>query len=257
MEGLNRKRERSDEELIETAKPLEAFPLEQLPTDLILKIVLESGLSIAEIHRMAYLNKRFRDLLNNTKVWDKVFIDRFLANRKNMTETERSEYYEHPEFIKWREQRMTMPNDFMRILARIYMDTLGGFRSNYRIRFYRGSNDYVVIRSPKQHEQFSMRTPLIVEPINNSIILRSEFEKYLNFDRKDQRRFLFYTFYDFIFAIRMEMDELRFFYAMFMDGWMEDKMPEKLLESCVTCGEKAHFKCSETNRPFCGEKCWK
>jgi hypothetical protein len=250
------KRDRSDEELNETAKQLEPFPIERLPTDLILKIVLESNLSIRDIYRMGYLNKRFRELLNNTKVWDKVFIDRFLANRKNMTENERSEYYEHPEFVKWQEQRKTMPNDFMRILARIYVDKLGDFKTKYNFRFYRGLNEYVAIKNPEDFQQSELGQVITIHGINTRDLPSSDFEKYLNFDRKQIYSFnVFYKKY--LYVKRFMMDELRFFYAMFMDGWVEDKTPEKLLESCVTCGERAHFKCSETDRLFCGKKCWR
>jgi HIT zinc finger len=53
------------------------------------------------------------------------------------------------------------------------------------------------------------------------------------------------------------VNSFKFMYRLINDGWILNKTPKKLLESCVTCGEIAQYRCSETNQPFCGEKCWR
>jgi hypothetical protein len=245
------KRDRSDEELNDMVKPLEAFPLERLPTDILLKIILESGLSIAEIYRVSSINKRFRDMMNNTQFWDRVFIDRFLANNKYMQVKDREQYLDHPEFIKWREDRMTMPNDFVRILARIYDDE--NKNNMLDLGISRGIEKMQV--TIPENSRWGHRNPFDISNVPRKPINRNQFETFKGYLGYDGTKTL-YILNGILFGRRIEMDLFRFLYAMFMDGWVVNKIPGKLLESCVTCGQVAHFRCSETNGTFCGEKCF-
>lgn len=245
------KRDRSDEELNELVKPLDAFPLEKLPTDILLKIIFESGLSIAEIYRTCSINKKFREMINNTKLWDRVFIDRILANNKHMYSKDREQYLNHPDFIKWQEDRKTMPNDFARLLVKIMYEPSVNFS---RIIEFSGvfvrDNVKVFVDLIKNQQELRLN----VHRWNRNPLDKEDFEKYANFNQDVKINIEYHPLVITIIQTTVKLSS--FLYAMIMDGWVLEKRPEKLVESCIKCGQKAHFKCSETNRPFCGEKCF-
>jgi hypothetical protein len=108
-----RKRPRSDDELLQLVKPLIDIPEEQwiiqkVP-DLIYRIFVQSGLSIADIQRARGLNRRIREILDNRNVWDTVFLMYVLTpadGGKNGLP-----------FQSWIAMKTEYPNDYIRLIT--------------------------------------------------------------------------------------------------------------------------------------------
>lgn len=93
------------------------FPFERLPSDLVYHMIFKSGLSVADMHRLCNINKRFHAICIDRYIWDKVFIDKFLAKEKNTTDAEREAYLQSEEFKAWKLDSRRMPEAFVHLLA--------------------------------------------------------------------------------------------------------------------------------------------
>ncbi len=121
---LKRERDLSDEELQSVADEwLRDFPIEKLPTYLLYQLIFKSGLSVANMHRLCSINRRFHQICRNWQIWDKVFIDKFLARGKNLTDAEREKYLGTDKYKAWRKDSKRMPEQFVHLLAYSIVDS--------------------------------------------------------------------------------------------------------------------------------------
>lgn len=95
LKYMDRKRETddnaddSDRALKRQAAAIDATPFATLPTDVIIKIFLESQLTIKELHKLCNLSRKLRTICNDRKVWEEIFFRRILDKEKEMQEAKR------------------------------------------------------------------------------------------------------------------------------------------------------------------------
>lgn len=113
------KRSRSDAELNAIVEKTWAdFPLDRLPSDLVYTLVFRSGLSVLDMHRLCSINQRFRRICEERDIWDKAFIEHFLAMGKPVSDDEFKKYRETYDYEEWAEEAKEMPVGFAHLLAR-------------------------------------------------------------------------------------------------------------------------------------------
>src|SRR6185295_3381441 len=61
--------------------PYLGTPFDKLPEPALYQIIVESGLTIAQMHRLCALNHRFGEICKKSGVWKRTFIDRFVKKR--------------------------------------------------------------------------------------------------------------------------------------------------------------------------------
>jgi hypothetical protein len=71
----NNKRGREDDKGL---APYLGVPFDELPPTALYKVVAESGLTIAQMHRLCALSKRFARICKQTQIWKTTFITKFV-----------------------------------------------------------------------------------------------------------------------------------------------------------------------------------
>ena len=73
------KRSASKADLLEQkANEIDTFPFEELPTDLIYKIFMESEFTVKELHMLCNLSKKLKEVCNKRKFWDELFFRKIM-----------------------------------------------------------------------------------------------------------------------------------------------------------------------------------
>lgn len=84
------KRSKTNAGLAVEAEKIDAFPFEQLPTDLIYKIFMDSGFTVNELHKLCSVSKKLKIICNDRKVWEQVLYKNVLEYGTAMRNAERS-----------------------------------------------------------------------------------------------------------------------------------------------------------------------
>lgn len=86
------KRSKTNTGLVAKAQEIDdlPFPFEQLPTDLIYKIFMDSGFTVDELHKLCNLSKKLKAICNDRKVWEQVLFKNVLEYGTAMRSAERS-----------------------------------------------------------------------------------------------------------------------------------------------------------------------
>ncbi len=121
------KRVRSDEELQEAADAmLKDFPFEKLMQyrDVMYTLITRSGLTVPEMQRLCSINKRWRTVCEDKRLWEKLFIEKVLAKKKLPdTEAAREPYYAMHEYAAWTRYKGMIPNDLVRLITLVYANS--------------------------------------------------------------------------------------------------------------------------------------
>ena len=255
------KRVRSDEEL---RTLLGSF--ERVPRDVVYKLLLESGLSVPDVTRMCQLNTLWSRRICTDEFWDKLFIDRVLARRTNMTIEERGPYYQDLRFLQWkREREQGMTNNFAHMVQyTIYrrvqenpfvsssLHKTGEQNTTVFIRVNQETGDrleitfYVVMNhAPTDNEQQNQirRFRTMVERYLETNIVSTG-------DYKVHERVAILQF-----GAQLDYDKYaKFLYTALLNGWVDNAWLEYV--SCALCANPMPATlCADCNTPYCGQEC--
>ena len=256
------KRARSDKEL---KTILGSFLI--LGKDVIYKILLESGLSVSDVIRMCALNETWSHHLCTDAFWDKLYIDRFLAKRKNMTEADREPYYKDFYFLKWKRKRAEgMTNNYAHILyllARKYYKNTGLPGRHIFLRDVNGDNIearyYVKVFNVETSIEYTRNATDIKEidenwkPIQTMLQRLFETDSIVYYEtRKNQ------DYYHYYFQAPTSMHVFdKFVYNAFVAGWTNG-YTRKLADvsSCALCSSPLPpTMCANCDVAYCGQSC--
>ena len=105
---------KTDDELQETITGID-----DMPPEVLLKIIFESGLTIQDIRRLCSINMRFREICQDDQLWDRMFMKEQLLN-----------YKADPAYQEWLQERDTMPDNFIHWVAWDLQIRIHNFRLN-------------------------------------------------------------------------------------------------------------------------------
>lgn len=249
------KRVRSDAEL----RDLLGY-FERVPRDVVYKILLESGLSVSDVKRMCSLNTDWSRRICSNAFWDKLFIDRFLAKRRNMTEADRAPYYQSPAFLHWQQERAAgMTNNFAHLLRYAMLQDPMKDHTLYKpvrqsLTFsidYRGRGMYFEYIKDTTHKV----TP--DELINMAHSVKEMLMRYLGTISVSINRYM--AFDD---RVEMEFGSMlipeKFVYNAIVDGWtsqLDESMLGAGIISCAFCFVAPLATCANCPTLYCGQEC--
>jgi len=99
---MDAKRHRDDETTDVALVPYLGMPFDELPAPALAKIILDSGLSVAQLHLLCTLSKRFRRLCGLADVWKRVFITRFVEQPRDPRDAaDFSQWVDEPLVKRW------------------------------------------------------------------------------------------------------------------------------------------------------------
>ena len=251
------KRARSDKEL---RTLLGSFQI--LGRDVIYKILLESGLSVIDVNRMCTLNETWSHHLCTDAFWDKLYIDRFLAKRKNMTEADRGPYYKNSNFLEWKRERAEgMTNNYAHILYSLERKRYEDRGVPKRDLFLRGVNGDSV--------QLSNYIIPAIKYTRNATDIKEIDENWKPIQTMLQRLFetdsiVYYEtrknqdYYHYYFQAPTSMHVFdKFVYNAFVAGWTNG-YTRKLADvsSCALCSSPLPpTMCANCDVAYCGQSC--
>lgn len=101
----------------ELEKWLSKFPLNNLPTDTLYHMIFEIGLSVRQLMRLCSISWKFRSICLDGGIWDRVFIDKFVATELPVTSESRREYIDTDKFRDWKRDSARMPERGVHLFA--------------------------------------------------------------------------------------------------------------------------------------------
>lgn len=122
---MKRKAEEIDEKLAN-------FPIDQLPTDVIVSIFLESGFTIPELHTLCNLSHKLRGICNDRKIWDRIFVERIMGQKQAILQAQQTKTLpelfaklrDEPLYKEWIESEKFCKEPFTRLAAFAYRHDL-------------------------------------------------------------------------------------------------------------------------------------
>lgn len=242
------KRARSDDELRATARQLltSAGSFDALPPDVVLQILMSSGLSVPEMRRMCNISKAFSRLCTERRFWDRLFAKLFVP--------EGQPYYNHWAFLKWKRDAKNMPDEYARLMA---------FKMAYDSRLCvkmtdRDGSSVVVTRC--KTKTFTVFVPGVysskaavraTKRIDR--MARAVFPKkvaFLEFYTKDAEQDPPAIAVTYSVVTQFENVLYRLLYAMLVDGWTA------IDTRCASCAEIATRVCGACRRvKYCSKQC--
>ena len=245
------KRARTDAELNAVVeKTWKDFPLEKLPSDVVYTLIFRTGLSVFDMMRLCSINQRFRAICQKREIWDKVFIERFVAN-KTLSEEEFGQYRLAPEFAEWVEESKRMPRAFAHLIARSLKELMDPALSQGSLEAHLAFNEDTL-----EHEFFIMNWDDLDEYSSEPNIMHSsEYPTSL-------KTILEAVDAEGVGNYKMVQSQkyVELIYRMLMDGWHPALGQPLINLECELCGADASnstgLVCSQCNQfAFCSTSC--
>ena len=228
------------------SEEIDAFPFDQLPIDLIVKIFLESQFTVKELHRLCNLNKKIKKICNDRKIWEQIFFRKVMGKDREM---------------KIAEKNGTLP-ELMEKLRKSENYKLWNLMTSYEpfvvlIAFFlflhRG-----IIYLMKGSENLSIQFNSNIKSISNvgTAENRKKIEKLILTCFKNVSSNAEHTMYQCIDS--SDYLNLQFFYNVVMDGWVLffDKGVDNVPLECSICSKvKDLKKCSCCEQIYCSVNC--
>lgn len=221
IKRLLMKRSRSEEQLAAFAK------LTDLPKDVVLKIILDSGLSIQDMMRLCQINVYFQRICRQPEFWDRLFV-------REILKYEGSNYGELYQFKEWKYDRAhDMPNDMLHFIALFLVE------------------NYINLVRDGQHIDmyFDKRRRYIF--YHDGGTMKDVMEKYAP---KKVRAHAGYSSYNLKIGYSTEREAAYMVYRMLLDGWS----PNASKYTCLSCSiNPSTLQFEGRQETFCSSECAK
>lgn len=250
------------------------FPIVKLPTDLIVKIFLESGFTIPELHTLCNLSTHMRAICNNRKIWDRIFMERIMesskkemkkANAKGQLPELLALIRTSPLFLEWVESATFCKEPFTRLAAFAYDKDLRK-KKLPSILFLHKKKPYLKFEHSKTHGNSS----ILFLPEDDSTAVSdeddlSENDKY--WIKKYGMTLVENDYYEQLTYVVPHNKVIRLFCDLMDHGWnphngQEDDNDEEhvvpsLLQSCIVCKSTSNLQlCSGSCKQiYCSKEC--
>jgi hypothetical protein len=227
------------------------FPFAELPPLVLCKIIVDSGLTISEMHRLCSINRSFRKLCKDASIWKRAFIEKYAK--------EPGDKRSSADFKAWANDPIAKLWDADARALREY-----GFTHLLALHYVLLSTRKGNIPFVKKAEGFKS-IEVYIELNRNSIRIRdsrgqemlSENSMAVRVAQHLKQLFgLSNMHYDYMQEVALTVDRAQavpLVYFLLEDGWVE-KLRRYPLQ-CSICGEQATTQCITCKEMYCGPLC--